>query len=127
MSTFMSGKMLDGAWRDARLSQGLSTDKAIGDYLDKFPVEKARLRVIWTPMVLTATLVVAFGWVLHYHKVRIEPISCSKSVRSVPLTILKHIAIPLVLQFLAGLCMQLDFSVSHISSHPFALAAYQVN
>jgi hypothetical protein len=126
LSTFMSGKMLDGAWRDARLSQGLSTDKAIGDSLDKFPVEKARLRVIWTPMVLTATLVVAFGWVLHYQKVRIEPKPCSRGVSPVPLTILKHIAIPLVLQFLAGICMQLDFSVNHISSHPFALAAYQV-
>lgn len=73
MSTFMSGKMLDRAWRDARLSQGLSTDKAIGDDLDKFPVEKARLCVIWTPMVLTAALVVVFGWVSHYHTVRIEP------------------------------------------------------
>lgn len=73
VSTFMSGKMLDRAWRDARLSQGLSTDKAIGDDLDKFPVEKARLCVIWTPMVLTAALVVVFGWVSHYHTVRIEP------------------------------------------------------
>lgn len=80
VSTFMSGKMLDRAWRDARLSQGLSTDKAIGDCLDEFPVEKARLRVIWTPMALTAILVVAFGWVLHYRKVRIRPKSCSRGI-----------------------------------------------
>ncbi|KAI8630215.1 multidrug resistance protein [Xylariaceae sp. FL1651] len=90
VSTFFSGPLLDRAYRDARVKRGLSTDKYTGDDLDCFPVEKARLNVIWIPMILTAASVVSFGWVLHYHQ---------------------HISIPLILQFIAGLVMQLDFSI----------------
>ncbi|KAH8772109.1 major facilitator superfamily domain-containing protein [Hyaloscypha finlandica] len=75
-------------------ARGLLTDKAVGGDLDNFPVEKARLGVIWIPMLLTAASVLGFGWVLHFHKVRFL-----------------HIAIPLCIQFIIGLCMQLDFSI----------------
>ncbi|KAI2466516.1 multidrug resistance protein [Annulohypoxylon bovei var. microspora] len=90
VSTFFSGHLLDKAYRDARTKRGLSTDKAAGDDLDEFPIEKARLSVVWIPMMVTTASVIAFGWTLNYHQ---------------------HIAIPLSLQFIAGLCMQLDFSV----------------
>lgn len=69
VSTFVSGKLLDGAWRNARTKRGLPTDKVAGDDLDRFPVEKARLKVIWAPMSVTVASVVAYGWVLHFHKV----------------------------------------------------------
>lgn len=69
ISTSFSGRLLNKAYRNARTNQGLSTDKAVGDDLDRFPVEKARLQVIWTPMLFTTCSVVAFGWVLHYHQV----------------------------------------------------------
>ena len=69
VSTFFSGPLLNTAYRNARTERGLSTDKAVGDDLDKFDVEKARLRVIWAPMLVTTGSVVAFGWVLHYRKV----------------------------------------------------------
>lgn len=69
VSTFFSGLMLDNAYRKARTKRGLSTDRAVGDDLDDFPIEKARLDIIWMPMVVTTCLVVAFGWVLHYHQV----------------------------------------------------------
>ncbi|POS78996.1 hypothetical protein DHEL01_v202599 [Diaporthe helianthi] len=52
-------------------------------------VEKARLSVVWLPMAMTICSIIAFGWVLESEQ---------------------HIAIPLCLQFIAGLCMQLDFS-----------------
>ncbi|KAI1414615.1 multidrug resistance protein [Hypoxylon sp. FL1857] len=90
VSTFFSGSLLDKAYRRARIRRGLPTDKAVGDDLDNFPIEKARLSVIWVPMIITTCSIVSFGWTLHYHK---------------------HISIPLCLQFIAGLCMQLDFSV----------------
>ncbi|KAI1391443.1 multidrug resistance protein [Hypoxylon trugodes] len=90
VSTFFSGPLLDTAYRKARVKRGLSTDKVVGDDLDDFPIEKARLSVIWIPLIVTTASIVAFGWTLHYHH---------------------HIAIPLSLQFVAGLCMQLDFSV----------------
>lgn len=71
-STFISGRLLDQAYRRSRLEQGLSIDKVVGDDLDNFHIEKARLRVIWIPMALTACSVVAFGWVLNYHQVRLS-------------------------------------------------------
>ncbi|KAK7966607.1 uncharacterized protein PG986_000884 [Apiospora aurea] len=90
VSTFFSGPLLDNAYRKARTRRGLPTNKASGDDLDSFPIETARLGVIWAPMILTTVSVVAFGWVLQLRK---------------------HIALPLTLQFVAGLSMQLDFSV----------------
>ena len=63
-STFFSGQLLDKAYRRARTTRGLSTDKVRGDDLDSFPIEKARLGIIWIPILLTTCSVVAFGWVL---------------------------------------------------------------
>lgn len=80
VSTFFSGPLLDKAYRNARTERGLSTDKAVGDDLDNFPIEKARLRVVWIPMLVTSCSVVAFGWVLHYHQVCIS----SESLESPP-------------------------------------------
>ncbi|KAL4963064.1 major facilitator superfamily domain-containing protein [Aspergillus stella-maris] len=90
VSTFISGRILNQAWRDARIKRGLPVDKGRGDDLDTFPVEKARLGVIWVPMALTVAFVVGSGWALHFQT---------------------HMAVPLVLHFFAGLVMQLDFSV----------------
>jgi len=69
-STLVSGRLLNRAWRKARTTQGLSTDKVAGDDLDSFSVEKARLQVIWVPMFMTVASIVTYGWVLHYQKVR---------------------------------------------------------
>ncbi len=69
LSTFFSGSLLNNAYRNTRKKQGLSTDKTVGDDLDNFPIEKARLGVVWIPMLLTTGSVVAFGWVLHHHQV----------------------------------------------------------
>ncbi|KAL6716670.1 hypothetical protein ACLMJK_006238 [Lecanora helva] len=69
VSTFFSGPLLNKAYRNARTVRSLPTDKAIGDDLDEFPVEKARLNVVWVPMLMTTCSVLAFGWVLHYHQV----------------------------------------------------------
>lgn len=77
VSTFISGPLLNKAYRNARTRRGLSTDKAVGDDLENFPVEKARLSVIWTPMLITTCSTVAFGWVLHYHQVGIPAIFSS--------------------------------------------------
>lgn len=74
-STFISGPLLDRAYRNARTSRGLSTDRARGDDLDNFPVEKARLSVVWIPMIITICSIIAFGWVLEIQQVRsiLEP------------------------------------------------------
>lgn len=71
-STFACGPLLNKAYRQMRIKRGLSTDKAVGDDLDTFPIEKARLVVIWIPMAVTILCVVAFGWTLHFHLVSIS-------------------------------------------------------
>jgi hypothetical protein len=70
VSTFFSGPLLNSAYRKARTARGLLTDKAVGDDLDNFPVEKARLGVIFVPMLVTTASVLSSGWVLHFHQVR---------------------------------------------------------
>jgi hypothetical protein len=64
VSTFLSGWLLDNTYRNSRTRMGLSTDKVRGDDLDDFPIEKARLRVMWFPMVVIGVCVVGYGWVL---------------------------------------------------------------
>lgn len=69
-STFFSGRVIDKAYRNFRSRKGLTTDRIAGDDLDDFPIEKARLSIVWAPMIVTACSVVAFGWVLDRHQVR---------------------------------------------------------
>ncbi|KAL8720433.1 MAG: hypothetical protein Q9225_002691 [Loekoesia sp. 1 TL-2023] len=90
ISTCFTGRLIDKTYRSFRLKKGLSTDRVAGDDLDNFPIERARLRVVWAPMLVTACSVMAFGWVLDRRQ---------------------HIAVSLCLQFIAGLCMQLEFSI----------------
>lgn len=68
-STFFSGPMLDTAYRHARSKRGLPTNKASGDDLDTFPIEKARLGIMWPVLSATVLTLVAYGWVLEYHQV----------------------------------------------------------
>jgi MFS family permease len=69
VSTFFSGPMMDKAYRRARSERGLPTNKAAGDDLDTFPIEKARLANMWPPLSATILTLVAYGWVLEYRQV----------------------------------------------------------
>ncbi|KAL8932054.1 MAG: hypothetical protein Q9216_006982, partial [Gyalolechia sp. 2 TL-2023] len=82
-STFFSGPLIDKAYRNFRLKMGLPTDRLAGDDLDNFPIERARLGVIWTPMLLTACSVMGFGWVVDRHQRNMPP-SPSLSPRKAP-------------------------------------------
>jgi hypothetical protein len=90
VSTFFSGPLLDTAYRNARTARGLPTSKAAGDDLDTFPIEKARLCVIWIPMLLTASSIVAFGWTLHYHEVGSSDTSPTGPKLTLPSTLPFH-------------------------------------
>jgi hypothetical protein len=68
-SAFFSGWLLDTAYKKARTKRGLSTNKVRGDDLDDFPIEKARLSVMWIPMVVIGVCVVGYGWVLERKEV----------------------------------------------------------
>ncbi|KAL2213702.1 MFS general substrate transporter [Sarocladium strictum] len=90
VSTLFCGQLMDKAYLAHRMTRGLSTDLRRGDNLDTFPIEKARLSVVWIPMVITCSTVAGLGWVLHSEQ---------------------HLAAPCTLLFMAGLAMQMDFSI----------------
>ncbi|TLD28420.1 hypothetical protein PspLS_03372 [Pyricularia sp. CBS 133598] len=97
-STAICGPLLNRAYRRVRDAcdgggGGIEADalgRDVADDMDVFPVERARLGVVWLPMAVATVSVVAFGWTVHFHM---------------------HIAIPLCLQFILGLAMQLSFSI----------------
>lgn len=61
ISTFFSCHTLDKAYLDARMRQGLSTNRAVGDDLENLPIEEARLGMIWAPVLVTACSVIALA------------------------------------------------------------------
>ncbi|KAH8653539.1 hypothetical protein BX600DRAFT_515806 [Xylariales sp. PMI_506] len=69
VATFFSGALLNKAYRKARKKRGLSTDKLKGDDLDGFPIEKARINVMWAPMSTIALLNIGYGWLLQFKMV----------------------------------------------------------
>ncbi|KAI0014868.1 multidrug resistance protein [Xylariomycetidae sp. FL0641] len=87
-ATLFSGWLLDSAYARARKKRGLSTDNVRGDDLDDFPIEKPRLEVMWLPMVVIVIGVTGYGWTLQYGE---------------------HISIPLILQFIVGTALQVNF------------------
>lgn len=51
------------------MNDGLPTDRIKGDDLDSFPIEKARLNVMWIPMLVITLCTVVYGWVMQYKQV----------------------------------------------------------
>ena len=83
-ASFISGKLMDLNYRRIAKAAGITIDKKRGESMRHFPIEKARIQVIW-PLLYTGTIVLSFyGWVLE---------------KNPPL------AVPLVLQFVLGLCL----------------------
>ncbi|KAK7756562.1 hypothetical protein SLS62_001399 [Diatrype stigma] len=113
VSTFFSGPLLNTAYRNARAKQGLSTDKAGGDDLDNFAIEKARLVVIWVPMLLTALSVYNTLLVDKNHRSPAAAQASSNIVRctlaavsvSFPQNLLDALGIGKTFTFMAGLCL----------------------
>ena len=82
--SILCGKILDWRFRQVARALGVSTDKKRGNELRAFPIEKARLSVIWVPTFVSAATLVAWGWIL------------AAGV---------HIAVPLIVMFISGGCM----------------------
>ena len=109
LSTLMSGKIIDRDYRIVAKRYGFAVEKRKGDDLARFPIEEARTRSSFLPLGVAIVAIVGFGWVLQAQNVsRSEKITGTELL----LMTIKHIAIPLTLQFMAGLSMQLCFNVS---------------
>lgn len=59
-----TGKILDRDYRHTAQANGLVIDNVHGDDLSKFPIEKARLKSIFYPIIVGAIATVGYGWSL---------------------------------------------------------------
>lgn len=64
IASVFSGRLMDERYKKVSLACGLSTHHTVGDQMDDFPIEKARLSCIWVPVLGCGSIVIAFGWVL---------------------------------------------------------------
>lgn len=58
------GRFLDHNYRRVARQIGVSVDRKRGNDLRKFPIERARLEVMWYPMLLGSACIIAWGWTL---------------------------------------------------------------
>ncbi|KAL8807730.1 MAG: hypothetical protein Q9182_000541 [Xanthomendoza sp. 2 TL-2023] len=85
-------RILDRDYHITARSHNLPVDKVRGDNLLTFPIERARLRSAFIPIGITAVTFIGYGWSLHFHA---------------------HLSIPLILQFLLGLSVQMCFNINN--------------
>lgn len=91
LSAFGTGRLLDRNFRKTAAEAGLSDvpRSQIHD-MSKFPIEKARLRIITWSLMLSAGLIASYGWQLREH--------------------VSQMAGPLITQFFIGLTIQPTFT-----------------
>jgi multidrug resistance protein len=90
LASFINGRMLDRNYKKVARQIGFAIDRKHGDNLRYFPIERARLEIIWPLLGFGLACVLCYGWVLERNA---------------------HLAAPLVLQFFIGLCVNGAFNV----------------
>ena len=78
---YINGKMMDRKYRLTAKEINHTIDRAAGDNLDHFPIEKARSRDSWHLFGTLSLILIAYGWAVEKHA---------------------HVSIPLVLQYAQG-------------------------
>ena len=90
LASFVNGRMLDRNYKKVARQIGFTIDRKHGDDLRHFPIERARLEIIWPILTLGLVSLLCYGWVLEQNV---------------------HLAAPLVFQFLIGLCVNGSFNI----------------
>jgi len=90
LASFINGRMLDRNYKKVAQQIGFAIDRKHGDNLRYFPIERARLEIIWPLLGFGLACVLCYGWVLEKNA---------------------NLAAPLVLQFFIGLCVNGAFNV----------------
>jgi multidrug resistance protein len=90
LASVINGKMLDWNYKKVAREIGFTIDRKHGDDLRHFPIEKARIDLIWAPLVFGLVCVLCYGWALEKNAI---------------------LAAPLILQFFIGLCVNGAFNV----------------
>ena len=78
MAALLTGKQLDRDYRRTAVRYGLPVEKKYRSTLTDFPIEEARLRNIWWPLLTAAGSTVGYGWSLK-HEIVSSLVSLSDS------------------------------------------------
>ncbi|KAK8106860.1 MFS general substrate transporter [Apiospora kogelbergensis] len=62
LSIVANGRLQDWNYARTALAHGFTVDKKRGDDLARFPIERARLDLMWPPIFLGSLATVGFGW-----------------------------------------------------------------
>lgn len=65
IATVVSGRLIDYDYKAVAKSHNLHVDRLSGDNLRQFPIEKARLRSIQIPTLLTCGSMIGYGWAVY--------------------------------------------------------------
>lgn len=90
VASIVNGKMLDRNYQKVARTIGFTIDRKHGDDLSKFPIERARLEIIWPILSFGLACCLCYGWVLEKNA---------------------NLAAPLILQFFMGLCINGSFNI----------------
>jgi MFS family permease len=90
IASFINGKMLDRNYKRVAKQIGFTINRKRGDDLRDFPIERARIEIIWPMLSIGLAAILCYGWVLE---------------KNAPL------AAPLVLTFLIGFCVNGAFNI----------------
>lgn len=86
-----NGRMLDRNYKRVARQIGFTIDRKYGDDLRHFPIERARLDIIWPLLYTGLAATLCYGWVLEKNTT---------------------LAAPLILQFICGLCVNGAFNIN---------------
>ena len=90
IASVLSGRALDWNYKRVALKNNFTVDKRRGDDLKDFPIEQARLGIIWPTLYISLVAILCYGWALE---------------KNSPL------AGPLILLFIIGLSLMTSFNV----------------
>ncbi|KAI1801134.1 MFS general substrate transporter [Daldinia bambusicola] len=93
VASICNGYMIDWNYRRIAKKLGVSIDRKRGNDLKGFPIEKARLQLVYPLVCVGAIVYIGFGWALHYEV---------------------HVAVPLVLSFFIGTCVTGPFQIINV-------------
>ncbi|KAH8678598.1 major facilitator superfamily domain-containing protein [Tricladium varicosporioides] len=90
VASFVNGKLLDRNYKRVARQIGFTIDRKRGDDLRNFPIERARLELIWPILTFGLLLILCYGWVLEKNA---------------------NLAAPLILQFFIGMSVNGSFNI----------------
>ncbi|KAH7052372.1 putative MFS transporter [Macrophomina phaseolina] len=81
IGSILCGRFLDKNYRRVAHKHNIPIDRKRATNIRAFPIERARLEVIWAPLIVGSCSVLVWGWILHAHT---------------------HLAVPLIVIFIGG-------------------------